>query len=135
MTRSIIYVWSTFDDSDYENVTTIIEPETDNLSKEVWSIGEEIRSHFGENARITKLMLAQLIADGEITAHKDGGNLKKIHRCHYVLKSNDSCIFKIDHKPYSFKEGEVFEFNNQSLHYVKNSGNEDRVHLICDILD
>ena len=135
-TKSIVYVWSNFSDPDYQSIVTHIpEDDPDPIHREVWKVAKKIRHHFGERSKITKLMLAKLDKRSEIMEHVDQGNLTRIHRCHLPVITNSDCFFLIDKKPYSFKPSFAFEFNNQKLHGVRNNGAEDRVHLICDILD
>lgn len=135
-TQSIVYVWSAFADTNYQDVIAHIPPtHTRPLHAEVWKIGRLIRDYYGPNARITKLMLAKLKGPAEIAEHCDLGNLQIIHRCHLPIITNDQCIFAITHEAYRCKPNTVFEFNNQKPHGVKNMSNEDRIHLICDILE
>ena len=132
-TKSIIFVWSGFSDSNYKNVKVLIDRNHSVLSNAVWDIADKIKSKFN-NGRITKLMLAKLNAKASILPHTDGANLAKIRRCHYVVKTNENCIFTIGKNSYNFKENECFEFNNQLEHGVINNG-DPRIHLICDILE
>jgi hypothetical protein len=135
-TESIVYVWSRFMDPNYDDVQVQIPEANDNpLHAEVWKIGHKIRDCYGPQARITKLMLAKLKGFAVIKPHTDLGNLEKIHRCHLPVISNDNCFFFISRIPYVFKPNTAFEFNNQREHAVNNQSPEDRVHLICDILD
>ena len=135
-TKSIVYVWSNFSDDDYQNIETHIPQSTkDELHQEVWKIANQIKGCFGDTSKITKLMLAKLDGQSQITEHYDQGNLTKIHRCHLPVITNEDCLFLIDKVPYHFKPDFAFEFNNQKMHGVINNSNTDRVHLICDILD
>lgn len=132
-TESIVYVWSDFTDSNYNNVkqnSTL----NNKLNLEVHKIAEQIRKSFSESARITKLMLVKLKKGSYIPSHIDGGNLQKIHRCHLPIITDKSCIFTIDNIDYFLKQGSVVEINNQKQHSVY-SGNVNRIHLICDVLD
>jgi hypothetical protein len=130
-TKSIVYVWSDFSDETYDNVQVLI-PSTDGLHQEVWKIAHEILNRYKEG-KITKLMLAKLNSNSDIPEHMDMGNLTKIHRIHLPIKTNKKCIFSINGNAYNFEEGEVIEINNQRPHAVQN-GEEERIHLICDIL-
>ena len=134
-TKSIVYVWSNFSDVDYQSIETHIpDTSTDPIHTEVWKVANRIKDHFGANSRITKLMLAKLSRRSEIKEHFDNGNLTKIHRCHLPVITNNDCLFLIDRHAYRFKPVAAIELNNQKLHGVKNNSDEDRVHLICDIL-
>ena len=132
-TRSILYVW-THPLGSYAAPDILINRHIDELSEAVWASAERIKNTFGGISKIVRLMLAKVPPGGSIKPHFDGGNLTQIHRCHHVITSNERVEFNIDINTYNFKEGEVFEFNNQKLHSVKNNGSTDRIHLICDIL-
>jgi hypothetical protein len=134
-TRSIVYVWSQPTDETYQAIQTFI-PEDDpaDLHSEVWKVAKRIRDHFGPTARITKLTLAKLFERSQIKEHTDTGNLTAIHRCHLPIWTNPACLFLIDRQAYHFQASTVFELNNQLLHGVANDSDQDRVHLICDVL-
>ena len=135
-TKSIVYVWSNFSDADYQSVVTHIpEGDPDPVHREVWKVAKKMKHYYGEKSTITKLMLAKLNKQSEIAEHFDQGNLTRIHRCHLPVITNKDCLFLIDKKEYHFQPSFAFEFNNQKLHGVRNNSGEDRVHLICDILD
>lgn len=123
-TNSIIYVWQ---NAEIISGGSIID-------KRIYEVANRIKKMYGNNASIYNLLLAKLPAKQNIPAHRDGGNLINVRRCHYVIKTNDKCIFKINDVDYKFKEGEAIEINNQLHHSVSNNGDEDRIHLICDIL-
>lgn len=130
-TQSIVYIWS----DEYDNLDVQIDKTQDRLSELVYYFTERIKSYYKNDSTITKLMLAKIPAGGRIAGHYDTGNLEEIRRCHYVIKTNANCTFTIDGTPYNFIEGAAVEINNQSFHSVENNGSEDRVHLICDILE
>lgn len=57
------------------------------------------------------------------------------YRIHVVIKSNSDVLFFIDNIAHRFKEGEIVEINNMKIHSVLNSSNEDRIHLLMDLID
>lgn len=130
-TQSIVYIWSDY----YDNLDIQIDKNQDRLSELVYYFTERIKSYFKADSTITKLMLAKIPAGGRIAGHYDEGNLELIRRCHYVVKTNANCTFTINGTPYNFIEGAAVEINNQAFHSVENNGSEDRIHLICDILE
>jgi aspartyl/asparaginyl beta-hydroxylase (cupin superfamily) len=134
-TQSIVYIWSEADDHHYDNVKIPIPREdSDELNREVYKAADLIKEKFSKNSVITRLMLAKLTKECHIGEHSDPGNLTKIHRCHLPIITNDECLFYINGEPYNFKENFAVEINNQRRHKVY-AGNEDRIHLICDILE
>merc|ERR1719375_857075 len=96
-----------------------------------------------EEPRVWKAMLARLPAGKRITEHWDQNpNLNFPHRIHWVLKTNDKVVTRVEGKSGkledvgAFEEGEVFELNNVLRHDVHNGHTKkkrSRVHLILDI--
>jgi Aspartyl/Asparaginyl beta-hydroxylase len=132
-TKSIVYVWSHPSDDEYAAIETHID-RTEPLHVEVWKAAMKIRDYYSAAATITKLMLAKLSPRSVIREHYDGGNLARIHRCHLPIITNAACTFLIDGIPHHFGPTAVIEINNQLLHGFVNDSDEDRVHLICDVL-
>ena len=124
-TESIIFVFA----GGRHKVTTPLA-----FNNAVHHAGEQIRKHFGENAKILTLMVVKLFAKKQIPEHMDGGTLTRVHRCHLPIITHKDCEFYINKKKFSFTKGKVFELNNVMPHSVVNNSNIDRVHLICDIL-
>jgi hypothetical protein len=86
-----------------------------------------------ENPVVRKAMFAKLRAGGTIAEHVDGAvALRMVHRIHIPIVTNDDVHFFIDETDFSFKVGEVIEFDNTRFHAVKNDSAEDRIHLIVD---
>jgi hypothetical protein len=124
-TESIVLIW------DSKKLETTI---SKNLYENILNIANTIKDYYGKDAKILRLMLAKLLPQSEISPHTDTGILEYAHRCHLPLITNEQNIFIINEKPFYFKEGEVYEFNNTMTHSVLNNSNINRIHLICDIL-
>jgi len=106
-------------DSDIWNV---LKPELDFLSKKY-------------KGKIVKCMFALLPPEGKINEHLDSNNsLVLSHRVHLPLKTNRNVKFFVNKTLYNFKEGILYELNNQLLHSVENNSLQDRIHLIIDVL-
>jgi hypothetical protein len=85
---------------------------------------------------IVKAMFVSLSAHEMVEKHTDNGDaLRKVHRCHLAIKTNRDVIFTIDEVPFHFSEGELVEINNIRPHYVANNSDENRIHLIVDLLE
>lgn len=139
-TRSIIYKWTEIEDTIGETFVTDYTPPE--LSSKVYLVVDKIIKCFnnprgiehGPRTKVVRLILAKLKPGGHIPPHEDYFNLLLTHRVHFVIQSNDSCIFTIDGQETIFPEGTCFELNNSKTHSVINNGEQDRIHLICDIL-
>ena len=91
---------------------------------------------------IARVQFAYMPPHSEIKRHIDtGGYSEHGHRIHFVIASNPEVEFQVCEgraseciKLYT-KEGTVFELNNRLAHYVKNNGEEPRVHMVVDVAE
>ena len=51
-----------------------------------------------------------------------------------AIITNDLIDFYVNKERKVMKEGECWEINNKKIHAVENNSNEDRVHLLFDII-
>lgn len=80
-----------------------------------------------------RIMLVKLKAGGHITPHVDEGAYADYYdRFHLVLSGH--CDFRCGDTFYSPMPGDFFWFNHKKEHEVWNGTEEDRVHLIVDIV-
>jgi len=87
------------------------------------------------NGELAKTMLVKLAAGKKINEHSDNGlYLNTIKRHHIPIVTNDEVWFYVDGEKKNLKTGEIWEIDNTKLHKVENLSNEDRVHVIVDIL-
>ncbi|WPT14105.1 hypothetical protein PSENEW3_00000236 [Picochlorum sp. SENEW3] len=87
---------------------------------------------------IIRVQFAKMPAHSEIKPHVDsGGYSEKGHRIHVVIASNPNVTFKVCEQSSCLKlhteEGIVFELNNRLKHFVKNDGDEMRIHMVVDV--
>ena len=80
-----------------------------------------------------RIILVKLLAHGCIPSHFDEyESLKRSHRVHLPVISNDKVVFTVGNIAKVLKAGEIWEVNNRENHFVNNDGDEDRIHLILD---
>ena len=80
-----------------------------------------------------RIIMTRLNAGGAIKPHVDGGySLKRCHRIHAPLITNEKCMFTTGDTTLHMRAGELWEINNRQLHGVVNDGDEPRVHMILD---
>ncbi len=79
-------------------------------------------------------MIVKLECKSTVTPHIDEGTYyTNRDRYHLVLKTEDSINFCGDENQI-YEVGELWWFDNKKLHSVENRSNEERIHLIFDIL-
>ena len=83
-----------------------------------------------------RILLTKLIAGQKITPHIDimYDYFNIARRFHVPIITNDLVDFYVNKERKVMKEGECWEINNKKIHAVENNSNEDRVHLLFDII-
>ena len=80
-----------------------------------------------------RIIFTRLLPGSAITPHLDNGfSLKRCHRIHLPIITNDACQFRVGESSFHMQAGQLWEINNRLIHAVENKGDEARVHLILD---
>ena len=106
---------------------------------------DHVRSYYAQTLRqrtliaargpgyFVRCILTRLPAGYEIGPHIDEGySLKRSHRIHVPIVSNEQTRFRVGDLTLQMRVGEMWEINNRRIHAVRNGGSEARVHLIMD---
>ncbi len=132
-------------DADYRHT----KPTRHDMLDELWSLIEPLASEIiAINSRtmrqrkiiakygpgyFIRMVLIKLKAHSKITKHVDDGySLKRCHRVHIPIISNEECFFSVGKTSLNMRSGEMWEINNRQIHAVENNGSEARVHMILD---
>jgi hypothetical protein len=83
-----------------------------------------------------RVMITKLASGKAIHPHSDiiGLYANSMRRFHVPLQSGEGCMFRAGDEIISMKAGEVWDFNAHAEHEVVNNSNDDRIHLIIDIM-
>ena len=93
-----------------------------------------LRNEIGD-FEIVRMIISRLKPHSIVSEHIDTEEiLRKSHRLHLPIKTNENVVFNINRSSYHLKEGVVYEINNQAPHSVFNNSKYDRVHLIFDYI-
>ena len=93
---------------------------------------DKLKNYYDYNYHTS--FLARLNPYGTIAEHVDSGDfLTKCHRIHVPIKTNKNVTYWINNKPYYWKVGNVYEFDNLNQHRVNNNSNQERIHLILNL--
>jgi hypothetical protein len=128
-TKSYPLIWT-----DSSNNVNVIETDKFDI---IWDILSPTIARLEQyyNGRYVNIMFAKLISGEKIDAHIDVKEiLRNVHRCHLPIQTNSNVVFSINKTHYFLEEGYFYEINNCVEHGVDNNSDEDRVHLIIDIL-
>lgn len=82
-----------------------------------------------------RVVITKLKPGGKIYPHKDEGEAADIYdRYHLVLQGDEGNTFIVNGEEQVMRVGELWWVNNHDLHSVENRGEEDRIHMIIDVL-
>lgn len=132
LTNSFPIVWNSWD-----SVQKILNVELFNQDRFLLNLLNPILEFLSKKyeGTVVNCLFALLPSGANITPHKDASlNLLLVNRIHIPIKTNLGVIFYIEGKKYQFSQGHCFELSNDRFHSVENSSNQDRIHLIIDIL-
>jgi hypothetical protein len=103
------------------------------LLKEVDKIITDLEKY--HQGRCGVAMIVKLFSDNNVLPHSDdSAYLSAVRRHHIPLKTNKEVVFFIDDETRHLAVGECWEINNNKVHSVTNNSQEDRVHIIIDII-
>lgn len=88
-----------------------------------------------EDAILGRGKIVSLPAGKRVYAHVDQGEYYRVrNRFHFVLRSTRGSWLKAANEEVRMQEGEVWWFDNDQMHEAHNDGDEDRIHMIFDML-
>jgi outer membrane protein assembly factor BamB len=88
-----------------------------------------------QGARLSRVLLAKLQPQGQVYRHHDHGEYYRIRdRYHLVLWSPQGSPMVCGDETVVMRPGEVWWFDNKKPHEAFNRSDEDRIHLIFDLL-
>jgi aspartyl/asparaginyl beta-hydroxylase (cupin superfamily) len=92
-------------------------------------IAEELDCSLG------RAKLVSLPPGRRVYPHIDRGEYYRLHaRFHLVLKSPQGSYLRAGAEEMTMHEGELWWFDNKQVHEAYNGGNDNRIHLIFDLL-
>lgn len=87
------------------------------------------------NGKVGKVLFIRLSSSKNIDKHVDVGDyLESIRRHHVPIITNDNVSFVVGNETKTMRIGEIWEVNNNKMHEVLNAGDDERVHLLIDII-
>ncbi len=87
------------------------------------------------DADLGRAKIVCLPAGKRVFPHIDRGAYYRLRgRYHFVLKSSTGSWLKAGDEDVRMREGELWWFDNDQMHEAFNDGDEDRIHIIFDLL-
>ncbi|MEM9224437.1 MAG: aspartyl/asparaginyl beta-hydroxylase domain-containing protein [Pseudomonadota bacterium] len=94
---------------------------------------EEIALH--EDAVLGRAKIVCLPAGNRVYPHIDrGAYYRARNRYHFVLRSTNGSWLRAADEEIRMAQGELWWFDNNQMHEAFNDGDEDRIHMIFDLL-
>ncbi len=88
-----------------------------------------------QGALLSRAKIVCLPAGKRVYPHIDRGDYYAVRgRYHLVLRSTKGSWLKAGDEEVRMREGELWWFDNKQLHEAFNDGDEDRIHMIFDLL-
>lgn len=99
-------------------------------------LDEAVRGYGYARGAFPRVMLAQMPAGGVIHPHIDANPAAAWpHKIHVPLTSNPGVVSFFGGAQHRFPVGEAVEVNNLGPHWVRNTGDTERTHLIFEYYD
>jgi len=90
---------------------------------------------YQQGAQLGRAKLVMLPAGRRVYPHIDRGDYYRVRdRYHLVLKSAAGSWLRAGDEEVTMREGELWWFDNKAIHEAWNHGDQDRLHLIFDML-
>jgi aspartyl/asparaginyl beta-hydroxylase (cupin superfamily) len=87
------------------------------------------------DADLSRAKIVCLPAGRKVYPHIDRGEYYRFRgRYHMILKSTAGSWMKAGDEEIRMREGELWWFDNDQMHEAVNDGDEDRIHIIFDLL-
>lgn len=84
---------------------------------------------------LSRAKIVSLPAGKRVYPHIDRGEYYRLRgRYHFVLRSTAGSWLKAADEEIRMREGELWWFDNDQMHEALNDGDEDRIHMIFDLL-
>jgi hypothetical protein len=118
--------------SEYSTATIKDMPLMGKYRSSIESMVGAMRNHY--LIRDYTALASKLGPGSKVSPHTDLGEfLESIHRVHIPVVTNENSFYFVGDERVQMKVGEMYEIDNQRVHWVKNDGDTDRVHVIINI--
>lgn len=87
------------------------------------------------NGRVVRCEVINMSPHSRVRTHKDTSDLLYLsRRFHIPIITNENCTFTVEEQKFHLKEANLYELNNRRYHSVENFSDQNRIHLIIDVL-
>jgi hypothetical protein len=106
---------------------------TDSANKEVLEIYKKLEELV--EGKVIRSEVINMLPNSRIRSHFDRSDVLYLsRRFHIPITTNKKCIFTVERENFHLQQGNLYELNNRRYHSVENASNENRIHLIIDVI-
>lgn len=128
--KELDYGWNLKDNIKSTSPNTF---KTDGAREEVEKIYKILESLV--EGKVVRCEVINMSPNSRIRTHKDTSDLLYLsRRFHVPIITNKECTFIVEEQSFHLEEANLYELNNRRYHSVQNFSDENRIHLIVDIL-
>lgn len=134
-THSILIIFSSYKDP-FDPTVQIFNEKNSDVIEIVKPLIKTLENNFDGN--IIRFIIAKLKAHKSIIMHDKDGDVDAFRysrRLHLPIVTDENVEFIIDDERIHFKEGIIYELNNLIPHGVENNSDNDRIHIIIDLIE
>jgi hypothetical protein len=129
--RFFPYFWSPGQGGSFEEVNSL---KNKKAILELNSLFKMLEDHYG--GKVLRCEIINMDPNSDIKPHVDAFEFcHYARRVHIPLITNKNVFFTVLNNTVNMEVGKWYEINNELPHSVKNESNQNRVHIICDILE
>lgn len=128
--KELDYLWNL---KDKIKSTSPYNFKTDNANKEVRDIYKKLEDLVG--GKVVRSEVINMLPNSRIRSHVDRSDVLYLsRRFHIPIITNPNCTFTVEKEEFHLEQGNLYELNNRRYHSVKNDSDENRIHLIIDVI-
>ena len=128
--KELDYLWNL---KDPIKSTSPYKFKTDSANKEVSDIYEKLEELV--KGKVVRSEVINMLPNSRIRSHVDRSDVLYLsRRFHIPIITNKKCIFTVEKEDFHLEQGNIYELNNRRYHSVENASNENRIHLIIDVI-
>jgi hypothetical protein len=128
--RFFNYYWDTNNPGYYKDINFF---KREQSNKELNDIYDWLEQEY--DGKVVRSELINMFPNSRVRRHRDRTDMLFLcRRIHIPIKTNNQTVFMVNREFENMVEGCIYEINNSKIHSVYNGGNENRIHLIIDVL-
>jgi hypothetical protein len=128
--RFFPYFWSPDQNEIFEEVNSL---KNEEAVKELNKLFNLLENYY--DGKVVRCEIINMDPNSEIKPHVDAFEFcHYARRVHIPLITNKNVFFTVLNNTINMEVGKWYEINNELPHSVKNESNQNRVHIICDVL-